>query len=108
MTEFEREVIENNMSETRRCIDHLAKITKWLVALGIVGFLSIACVYCATLWYLYQYDFSIETTTRTVTQSTDGGGDANYIGRDGDITNGKADGNYSNDSSKENEKEKIK
>ena len=34
------------------------------------------------VWYLYQYDFvSYEV-------STDGGGNANYIGNDGDVFNG--------------------
>lgn len=92
MQEFEREVAENNLNETKRCIDHLIKITKWLVILGIVCIVSMAAVHGMTLWYLYQYDFSVETvtTTETLEQSTEGGGNANYIGRDGSIY-GKAE-----------------
>ena len=36
------------------------------------------------VWYLNQYDFE----NYDVKVSTDGGGDANYIGNDGDIYNG--------------------
>lgn len=95
MNEVEKEAFENNLKETQRCIDHLVKIMKWLVILGIVGILSTVAVHGMTLLYLYQYDFSVETssTTTEIEQSTEGGGDANYIGRDGDISYGKAEGN---------------
>lgn len=46
----------------------------------------ILCMWLATIggfiWYLYQYDFT------SYELSTDGGGDANYIGNDGDVYNG--------------------
>lgn len=38
-------------------------------------------------WYLNQYDFSVETYDF----DTEDGGNANYIGNDGDIYNGPAD-----------------
>lgn len=95
MNDIEKDAFEKNLKETQRCIDHLIKIIKWLVVLGIVCILSMVAVHGMTLLYLYQYDFSVATTTTTTTtevdQSTDGGGDANYIGRDGEIAYGKAD-----------------
>lgn len=43
------------------------------------------------VWYINQYDFSSETIT--VEQDGGDGGNANYIGGDGEIANGEADGN---------------
>jgi hypothetical protein len=98
MNELEKEVFEKNLKETQRCIDHLIKITKWLVVLGVVGILSVTAVHGMTLMYLYQYDFNVTSTTtsETVEQSTDGGGDANYIGMDGKISYGETESDKDN------------
>ena len=96
MNEIEKEAFENNFKETQKCIDHLVRITKWLVILSVVSILSVVAVHGMTLLYLYQYDFSVETTTTTETvtleQDASDGGNTNYINGDGDITNGEANG----------------
>ena len=60
------------------------RTTKRLVIMMIV----ILALWFSTIgvfvWYLNQYDFE----SYDVEVSTDGGGDANYIGNDGDIYNG--------------------
>lgn len=72
-------------------------IKKLIIALCIaIGCLVIEHGF--TLLYLYQYDFSGEvTTTTTVEQDAWDGGNANYIGGNGDITNGKAESNEKGD-----------
>lgn len=51
----------------------------------------VICLWFATIggfvWYLNQYDFS------SYTVDSQDGGNANYIGNDGDITNGESSGN---------------
>lgn len=62
--------IERSM---RRLITALIVVTAlWFATIGIF------------VWYLSQYDFE----DYMVELSTDGGGNANYIGQDGDILNG--------------------
>lgn len=54
----------------------------------------VLCLWFATIggfvWYLSLYDFSAKIYD--VTQDTSDGGDANYIGNDGDIINGSPEG----------------
>lgn len=100
MNDTEREIydniIENYRTETNRCIDHIVKSNFRYFIACIASLLTIICVVAMFLIYLYQYDFSSETTTTTSTstskieveQSADDGSDTNYIGGDGDITNG--------------------
>lgn len=76
-------------------------ITKWLITLLIVTIICLALQLPATLFYLYQYDFSSEvTTTTTVDQDAGDGGNANYIGGNGDITNGKTKDSKNSNSEK--------
>lgn len=75
-----------------------------LIIIITVCFCITMCLIIGTfLLYLYQYDYSGETTTTTTTvsQDTSGGGDANYVGRDGSINYGQTNGNNDNNSSKE-------
>ena len=48
--------------------------------------------------YLNEYDFESYSETYEVELSTDGGGNANYIGNDGDINNGSGSGSKNGDS----------
>jgi hypothetical protein len=73
----------------------IGKFFKLFIVVTICFCVTLAMIVGTFLLYLYQYDFSSETTTTTTTteveQSTEGGGDANYIGRDGEINYGQAD-----------------
>lgn len=57
---------------------------KRLICLLLTIIFLWACTIGGFVWYLNQYDFS----GVNVDVSTDGGGDANYIGQDGRILNG--------------------
>lgn len=58
-----------------------------------IALITVVILWFATIggfvWYLSLYDFSTETYDFT----TEDGGDANYIGNDGDIYNGATNGN---------------
>lgn len=58
--------------------------TKRLICLLLTIIMLWACTIGVFVWYLNQYEFS----GVDVDLSTDGGGDANYIGQDGRILNG--------------------
>ena len=60
------------------------RTVKRLICLLAAIILLWAGTICGFIWYLNQYDF----TGVNVDVSTDGGGDANYIGQDGRILNG--------------------
>lgn len=77
---------ESAMARAERHIKRL-----WIAL--IVAIVMIAVTNVAWLIYISQYDFE------SYEISTDGGGNANYIGNDGDIYNGKSD------SQKENKEE---
>ena len=62
---------------TRWFIIALVVLCMWLTTIGVF------------VWYLNQYDFSSETVT--VEQDTAEGGNANYIGGNGDIANGETE-----------------
>ena len=100
MTDFERELLENYREETHRFIEAVERQGKRNCCEKIALCVTIVLVTFGFLFYLYQYDFSAteETTTTTTTleQSTDGCGDANYIGQDGDINYGKAESDDNN------------
>ena len=51
----------------------------WIIIILIVGFIISNGIW---IWYINQFDFNSETTT------LDGNGVNNYIGNNGDITNG--------------------
>ena len=64
--------------------------------------LSVALIIAIILMFLsnamwlnawLSYDYTDETESEIVTVDTDGGGNANYIGQDGDIVNGESDSN---------------
>lgn len=95
MNNQEEEFMIKNVEATQECINHLVRINKMLVIVAIIAMLSMVTMHGLTLLYLYQYDYSTSTTT-TLEQSTEGGGNANYISGDGDITNGKAESNNDN------------
>lgn len=65
------------------------RTVKWLIIALVLAVVLIFASNGMWLWYLYQYDFSSETETTTVEFDTGDGGNANYIGQDGDIYNGE-------------------
>lgn len=81
----EKEKMENK-SDAWLMIKELGKQNKRIFTALVI----VLCLWFATIggfvWYLSQYDFSAEIYD--VTQDTSDGGDANYIGNDGDIING--------------------
>jgi len=71
-------------------VTHLVSIIKGLIiALCVVVFLMVASN-LAWLYVYNQYDYSGNEETVTVDSDS---GNANYIGNDGDITNGTDNGN---------------
>lgn len=84
----------------------ISKFFKLFIIVTICFCLTLSIIVGTFLLYLYQYDFSSETTTTTTTteveQSTEGGGDANYIGRDGEINYGKAESQGDNNNDNDN------
>lgn len=68
-------IYENSLARAERQIKRL-----WIVL--VIAIIAIVACNVVWMWYINQYDFE------SYTISTDGGGDANYIGQDGDIYNG--------------------
>lgn len=58
-------------------------IRRLVIAL-IIAIIVIFATNAAWIWYVSQYDF----TTEEITLGTDGSGNTNYIGQDGEINNG--------------------
>lgn len=58
-------------------------IRRLVIAL-IIAIIVIFATNVAWIWYISQYDFS----TEEIIVGTEGEGNANYIGQDGDIANG--------------------
>lgn len=72
-----------------------ARNERTIKRLIIVIIISIALIFVSNAIWLYvwsQYDY---TSSESVDLSTDGGGDANYIGNNGDIVNGESKGSES-------------
>lgn len=82
------------MNDQKYALDIIAggyeRTIRRLIAVIIALCVAIVLIVGGFLWYLNQYDF----TGSSVEMSTDGGGDANYIGQDGDIYNGPNPSNY--------------
>lgn len=77
-------VHENDMN---RLDQSHKRVEKWLVIIIIVVFSAFVASNVA--WQVYENSFTDEVT---VTQETPSGNN-NYVGRDGDITNGETDNN---------------
>lgn len=60
-----------------------AQTKRWMIAFLVVIFLWAGTI-GTFVWYLYQYDFS------SYDVDSQDGGNANFIGNDGDITNGES------------------
>jgi hypothetical protein len=78
-----------------------AKSERTIKRLILALVLSIILIFASHAIWLYawcQYDYSSEDTVTTVEQDAQDGGDANYIGHNGDINNGLPE----NNSDKEN------
>ena len=66
-------------------VTRLERTIKRLIILIIIAVSLMFASNIAWLWFIGQYDFETTTTTQKAE------GDANYIGQDGDITNGRAE-----------------
>ena len=84
----EKEKMENK-SDAWLMIKELGKQNKRIFTALVI----VLCLWFATIggfvWYLSLWDYSYETYDF----NTEDGGDANYIGNNGDIYNGEATGN---------------
>lgn len=68
-----------------------ARNERTIKKLIIVVVIAIALMFISNaiwLWAWMQYDYAVTTEDYSVDLNTKGGGDANYIGNDGDIING--------------------
>lgn len=79
---------ENNEQETESLAMELLKELKLQNKRLVIALFVVLGLWTLTIggfiWYLYQYDFT------TYEIASDGGGNANYIGNDGDIYNGQS------------------
>jgi hypothetical protein len=85
-------VFEGEMARAERHIKRL-----WITV--IVTILLLAA--CNIAWLIYINQFDVESYQ----VSTEGGGNANYIGNDGDITNGESNSSQTAQIDKENGEE---
>lgn len=92
MNDFEKELLNTFREELNKKDKHQYTIIIVLVVAIFLSTIGLVVQHGMTLLYLYQYDFSTEVTT-TVEQDAGDGGNANYINGDGDIVNGKTNGN---------------
>lgn len=86
-------VFEGEMARSERHIKRL-----WITIIVLI--LAIIGICTGFLIYLSQYD-----VVETYQVSTEGGGNANYIGDDGDIINGKSDSNTQTEVNEQNREE---
>lgn len=73
----------------------MERITKRLVIALVITITLLFASNCVWLYAWMQYDYSSSTSTETVTVDSKDGV-ANYIGNNGDITNGTDNGKESN------------
>lgn len=74
-------------------VTHLVKVIKWLIIALCISVLLMVASNLAWLYVFNSYDYTDDISTESVT--VDGkDGVANYVGNDGDITNGT---DYSNE-----------
>ena len=84
----------------------MTRMERIVKRLSVALIVSILLIFASNALWLYawmQYDYSSDATTTTETQTVtvDGkDGIANYIGNNGDITNGKDSGENSEDTNK--------
>lgn len=75
-----------------------AKSERTIKRLIIALIISIILIFASNAFWLYawsQYDYSSEETVTTVEQDAKDGGNANFIGKDGNINNGLSE-NHNN------------
>jgi hypothetical protein len=85
-------VFEGEMARAERHIKRL-----WITVLVTILLLAA----CNIAWLIYINQFDVESYQ----VSTEGGGNANYIGNDGDITNGESNSSQAAQIDKENGEE---
>lgn len=73
------------------------RTVKRLIVVIIVLIVLLFTSHMAWLYAWQSYDYVSEEKTVSVEQDTKDGGNANYIGANGDITNGASEGNSSNE-----------
>ena len=78
---FAMELLKGYSAQAKRWFAiSLVILTMWLTTIG------------AFVWYLNQYDF--EGVEMQIEQDATDGGNANYIGNDGEIANGLSENNH--------------
>jgi hypothetical protein len=82
-----------------------ARSERTIKKLTIALVISIILMFATNAIWLYawcQYDYSSDETVTTVEQDSKDGGNANYIGKNGDINNGLSESNSNTESKKTN------
>lgn len=79
--------MENGNSFAMELLTDFKKQNKRMFVIWIITFLTLIGLTCYTIYLLNDIG-TIEETTQEVTQDNENG-DNNFIGRDGDITNGE-------------------
>lgn len=74
--------------------NRLMGIIKWLIAVIVI--LIVLLVGSNVAWLVYENSFEEVVTTEEVIVDADDNGNANYIGQDGNIYNGKDNGKENN------------
>lgn len=80
------DVVSRHVHEA--ALDRLERVNKRLFIAWILTFVMLVSAIVFFVWYESQF----EDVVTEITQETEDGGYNNYIGNDGDIYNGKTDG----------------
>ena len=83
----EKEVASVTQAAFEAAQDRWVGLLKWVIAINII--LLIALIGSNVAWFIYENQFE-DVVTTTVTQEGEGNSN-NYIGGDGNITNGETD-----------------
>lgn len=97
---MEKDIAQVPLVVHESCMVRWERLFKRIVVAWLVTILLFFASNCVWLYAWMQYDYSSDatTTTETSTVTIDGkDGVANYIGNNGDITNGKDNGAESED-----------
>lgn len=77
-------------------VRHERTVKRLIIAIIV----TVILMFASNMAWLYAWQsYDYESEEVIVSQDTKDGGNANYIGKDGDINNGKTDSNYKETSS---------